>query len=319
MEIGGGKFVLVGGGGLIGSHTADLLLREGAGEVVIFEPQGGGGGNLLEASGDPRLRLAASADVLRRESLAEAFEGADGVFHFAAMWLLHCEEQPRRAIDLNVGGTVNVLEACLAQGVKRLVFSSSAAVYGPTEAIPVREDQPLRAATVYGATKIAAEAILRAYHFRSGLTFAGLRYFNVYGPRQAWQGPYVSVVMKMLNAIESGQGPTIVGDGAESLDMIAVEDCARANLCGMQAQAPQGFYNVATGRGTTLRELAQSLLDLTGSSLAIRHAPGTASSGRGLVGSTELAEQEIGFRASIGLREGLKRLIDWRAAEKTGA
>jgi UDP-glucose 4-epimerase len=234
------------------------------------------------------------------------------------MWLLHCQEQPRKALDVNVVGAVNVAEACVRQGVGRLVFSSSAAVYGPAETIPVEEDDPLRATTVYGATKIAAEALLRACQARDGLALAALRYFNVYGPRQAWNGPYVSVIMKMLNAIEAGDGPTIVGDGTEALDLVAVEDCARANLTAMRSDRPHGVYNVATGRGNTLRELAETLLDLTGSDLPIRQAPATAQSGRGLVGSPDRAEREIGFRAELGVREGLQRLIDWRSAQKTG-
>ena len=178
------------------------------------------------------------------------------MFHFAALWLLQCHEFPRSAFDVNVRGTFNVLEACVAQNVKRLVYSSSASVYGDAVREPMDEDHPFNNKNLYGATKIAGEAMARAYHHRYGLDYVGLRYMNVYGPRQDYQGAYIAVIMKMLDAIDRGEGPTILGDGSEAFDFVAVEDCARANICAIKATVSDRFYNVGTGKRTSLAELA---------------------------------------------------------------
>jgi UDP-glucose 4-epimerase len=140
---------------------------------------------------------------------------------------------------------------------------------------------------------------------------------NVYGPRQDYQGAYIAVIMKMLDAIERGEGPTIYGDGSEAFDFVAVEDCGAANVCAMKAETTDRFYNVGTGRRTSLRELAQMLVDLTGTREAIRTAPRSqATLVRNRIGCAKRAEAEIGFAAQIPLRDGLVRLIEWRAQHK---
>ena len=137
------------------------------------------------------------------------------------------------------------------------MYSSSASVYGDAVEEPMTEDHPFNNQNFYGATKICGEAMARAYHYRYGLNFVGLRYMNVYGPRQDYQGAYIAVIMKMLDAIDRGEGPTIFGDGSEAFDFVAVEDCAAANVCAMKANRDRSFYNVGTGRRTSLRELAR--------------------------------------------------------------
>ena len=127
------------------------------------------------------------------------------------------------------------MDACVRNGVKRLVYSSSASVYGDAVNEPMTEDHPFNNQNFYGATKICGEAMLRAYHHRYGLDYVGLRYMNVYGPRQDYHGAYIAVIMKMLDAIDRGEAPTILGDGSEAFDFVAVEDCARANVCAMSA------------------------------------------------------------------------------------
>ncbi len=149
-----------------------------------------------------------------------------GVFHLAALWLLQCHEFPRAAFEVNVGGTFNVLEACHRNRVERLVYSSSASVYGDAVEEPMTESHPFNNKNFYGATKIAGEAMARAFYFRYGLNYVGLRYMNVYGPRQDYKGAYIAVIMKMLDAIDRGEGPTVLGDGTEAFDFVAVRDCA---------------------------------------------------------------------------------------------
>jgi len=310
---------MVGGAGLIGSHTVDRLLVEDVSEVLIYDNfVRGRRGNLTDALKDSRVRIFdIGGDILQADILEAAFDGADGVFHFAALWLLQCHEFPRSAFDVNVRGTFNVMEACVRKGVRRLVYSSSASVYGDAVAEPMTEEHPFNNKNFYGATKIAGEAMLRAFHHRYGLNYVGLRYMNVYGPRQDYQGAYIAVIMKMLDAIDRGEGPTILGDGSEAFDFVAVEDCALANICAMKADVSDRFYNVGTGTRTSLKQLAELLLDLTGCTKAIDYAPRSqATLVRNRIGSPLRARAELEFSARVDLREGLERLIAWRASHK---
>ncbi|HEX8639933.1 MAG TPA: NAD-dependent epimerase/dehydratase family protein [Allosphingosinicella sp.] len=319
MRLEGSKLVLIGGAGLIGSHTADRLLQEDVREILIYDNfVRGRHENLETALQDPRVRVFdIGGDILQTDILDAALEGADGVFHFAALWLLQCHDFPRSAFDVNVRGTFNVMDACVKQGVKRLVYSSSASVYGDAVEEPMGEDHPFNNRNFYGATKIAGEAMLRAYHHRYGLDYVGLRYMNVYGPRQDYRGAYIAVIMKMLDAIDRGEGPTVLGDGSEAFDFVAVEDCALANVRAMRAEASDRFYNVGTGTRTSLKALAGLLLDLTGSNRPVAYAPRSAATlVRNRIGDPRLAADEIGFTAEVPLREGLERLIAWRAAHK---
>ena len=319
MDIKGKKLVLIGGAGLIGSHTADLLIKEDVKEVVIYDNfVRGRVENLENALKDPRVKIFdIGGDIMQTDILQSAFEGADGVFHLAALWLLQCHEYPRSAFDVNVRGTFNVMEACVAKGVKRLVSSSSASVYGDVVREPMDEDHPFNNQNFYGATKIAGEAMLRAFHHRYSLNYVGLRYMNVYGPRQDYHGAYIAVIMKMLDAIDKGQSPTVMGDGSEAFDFVAVEDCGLANVCAMKSDATDSFYNVGTGKRTSLKELAEMLLEITGCERPINYAPRSqATLVRNRIGCPKKASQEIGFNATLNLREGLQRLIEWRRSHK---
>ena len=175
------------------------------------------------------------------------------------------------------------------------------------------EDHPFNNRNFYGATKICGEAMARAYHFRYGLNYVGLRYMNVYGPRQDYRGAYIAVIMKMLDAIDKGEGPTILGDGSEAFDFVSVKDCGRANVCALKSDATDRFYNVGTGKRTSLKELAEMLIRLTGCKLPVKYAPRSqATLVRNRIGSPERAEKEIGFEAGLPLEQGLQDLIKWR-------
>lgn len=319
MDIRGKKLVVIGGAGLIGSHTVDALIREDVKEILIYDNfVRGREENLANALKDPRVRIYdVGGEILHSDILESALEGADGVFHLAALWLLQCHEYPRSAFDVNVRGTFNVLEACIKKNVNRLVYSSSASVYGDAVEEPMTEDHPFNNQNFYGATKICGEAMARALHFRYGLNFVGLRYMNVYGPRQDYRGAYIAVIMKMLDAIDRGQGPTILGDGSEAFDFVAVEDCGAANVCAMKADTVDRFYNVGTGKRTSLKQLAEKLVRITGCKLPIKFAPRSqATLVRNRIGSAKRASEEIKFDAGIDLDNGLARLIEWRATHK---
>lgn len=321
MDIRGKNLLVIGGAGLIGSHTVDKLLAEDVGSITIYDNFARGREeNLAVAFKDPRVSVyEVGGDILQTDILDAAMKDRkiDGVFHLAALWLLQCHDYPRSAFNTNVAGTFNVMEACVKNNIKRLVWSSSASVYGDAVTEPMDEDHPFNNKNFYGATKIAGEAMLRSFHHRYGLEYVGLRYMNVYGPRQDYHGAYIAVIMKMLDAIDRGEAPTIMGDGSEAFDFVAVEDCAKANVCGMTADATDEFYNVGTGKRTSLKELAEKLLNLTGCNKNIQYAPRSqATLVKNRIGSPVKATEEINFTADIDLDEGLRRLIDWRSAHK---
>jgi UDP-glucose 4-epimerase len=319
MKLQGKKIVVIGGAGLIGSHTVDALLQEDVNDVVIYDNfVRGTQDNIEQALQDPRVRVFdIGGDICQTDILREALKGADGVFHFAALWLLQCHDFPRSAFKVNVEGTFNVLEACLQEGVKRLVYSSSASVYGDALKEPMDEEHPFNNKNFYGATKIAGEAMARAFCHRYALPFVGLRYMNVYGPRQDYHGAYVAVIMKMLDNIDKGIAPLLYGDGSQAYDFVYVEDCAKANVCAMKADTQDQFYNVGTGIRTSIKELAEEVLTIMECDLGIQYEPGGLSFVKNRIGCPKKAEAEIGFKASTGLREGLEKLIHWRNVHKS--
>ena len=319
MDLRGARVVVVGGAGLIGSHVVDRLTREDVREIVVYDNFTRGTiGNLDQALLDPRVRVfELGGDILHTDILQKACEGTDVVFHLAALWLLHCHEFPQSAFEVNIRGTFNVLEACRHKGVKKLVYSSSASVYGDALEIPMTEDHPYNNRTFYGATKIAGEHMARAYFQRYGLDYVALRYMNIYGPRQDYMGAYVAVVMKILDRIDRGEQPIVYGDGSQSYDFIYVEDAAECNVLAAKSAATDRFYNVGAGVSTTIREICELLLTLTGNEhLGIQYEPAGQTFVTRRLGSNEAAARDFGFRATTGVEEGLRRLIAWRSAHK---
>lgn len=323
MELKGKRFLVIGGAGLIGSHTVDELLKEDVAEIRIYDNfTRGSRENLAEALKDPRVTIfPAGGDILHRDVLNAAMKGIDGVFHLAALWLLHCYDYPRSAFEVNIGGTFNVLEAMLNNGVKRLVYSSSASVYGDAIAEPMVEDHPYNNTNFYGATKIAGEHMCRSLYHRYKNTdkhfdYAGLRYMNVYGARQDYHGAYIAVIMKILDRLDKDLPPQVYGDGSQAYDFVYVADCGRANVCAMKSEATDNFYNVGTGIRTTIKELTELVLEITGSTQKIQYEPAGMTFVKNRIGCPLKAETEINFKAKVTLKEGLKHLIEWRNSHK---
>jgi len=315
------RVLVIGGAGFIGGFVVEELLKEPVREVIIYDNFSRGKmENIEESLKDPRCSIYPyGGDVRETDVLDTAMEGVDYVFHLAAMWLLHCKDYPRTAFDVNVGGTFNVLEACVKHNVKKLIYSSSASVYGDAVEVPMTEDHPFNNKNFYGATKISGEAMCTAFNDRYGLSVIGLRYMNVYGPGQDQHAVYSGVVPIMLNKIEAGESPTINGDGSQAYDFIYVEDVARANIAALKSDVEHGFYNVGTEVQTTIRELCDTILELKGSDLEVTYVPYSEDDARQLVqnriGSAKKAREEIGFQYKYSLREGLGKLIEWRIAK----
>ena len=317
-DIRGKTILVIGGAGFIGSHVVDELLKEDVKQVIVYDNFARGArGNLDEALADPRVRVyEVGGDILHTDVLASAVGESDQVIHLAALWLLQCYDYPRVAFDVNIRGTFNVLEACQQKGIERLVYSSSASVYGDAVELPMTENHPFNNRTFYGATKIAGEAMCRAFNDRYNLPYVGLRYMNVYGARQDYKGTYIAVIMKILDRLDQGLPPILYGDGSQAYDFIYVSDCARANVCALKSNASDSFYNVGSGTRTSLKELCELILEVTGSSLPIQYEPAGKTFVTNRIGSTKKAEKEIGFRTTIDLRDGLERLIEWRDSHK---
>jgi len=312
MNLDNAKIVVIGGAGFVGSHIVDQLLAEPVREVVVLDNfVRGTRGNLQHAVRDPRVKLV-EGSITDTSLLAGLLGGADGVFHLAALWLYECVHQPRAALDVNVVGTYNVVEAAQRAGVRRVVYSSSASVYGDALSTPMTEAHPFNNRTMYGATKIAGEQFFRAFYEQHKLNYAALRYMNIYGPRMDDKGAYVSVVVKVLERIKLGQRPVIFGDGTQSYDFVHVADVARANLLAMKSDATDVAVNIGTGIKTTIAELVTRLLALTGSSLQPEYKTDAQMFVTHRVGSTDLAETLFGFRATTSLDAGLRSVVEWQ-------
>jgi len=255
-------------------------------------------------------------DIRDTDILDEAMKSIDYVFHLAAMWLLHCKDFPRTAFHVNIEGTFNVLEACIKNNIQKLIYSSSASVYGDAVEVPMTEDHPFNNRNFYGATKIAGEAMCTAFHDRYGLEIIALRYMNVFGPNQDQHAAYTGVIPIMLNKIDVNETPVINGDGSQAYDFIYVEDVARFNVASLKSDVKFGFYNVGTGIQTTIKQLCDTILDLKHSELEVTYQPYSEDDARQFVqnriGSTKKAEAELGFACKYSLTDGLVNLINWR-------
>lgn len=319
MNLNGKKFLVIGGAGFIGSHVVTELLKESVSEVIIFDNFARGKlSNLSQQLQDPRCSVFPDGgDIREVDLLNKAISQVDGVFHLSAMWLLHCKDYPRTAFDVNIQGTFNVLEACVNNNVERLVYSSSASVYGDAIQVPMTEEHPFNNRNFYGASKIAGEAMARAFFDRYGLSYVGLRYMNVYGPHQDQTAAYTGVIPIMLNKIDANETPVINGDGSQAYDFITVQDAARCNVLAMKSQVNDEFYNVGTGVQTSIKELCELILELRNSDLEVTYNPYSAEDARQFVqnriGSPDKASRDLGFNYQDSLVEGLTRLIEWRS------
>ena len=313
------RVLVIGGAGFIGSHIVDQLLAEPVREIVVLDNFARGARNNLDAAlEDERVSLV-EGSITDVELLDGLMEGTDYVWLLAALWLYECVHEPRSAIEVNCVGTFNVMDAAHRAGVKKVVYSSSASVYGDAAFTPMTEDHPFNNRTMYGATKIAGEQFFRAYHEQHGLDYVGMRYMNVYGPRMDYKGTYVSVIMKVLDKIDAGERPVIFGDGSQAYDFVHVGDVARANILAMKSDATDVSLNVGTGIKTSIKQLVDVLLEETGSEIEPEYRADEQMFVTHRVGATEQAEELIGFRAELPYREGLRSVIEWRRLDQQRA
>ncbi len=316
-RIEGTTILITGGAGFVGSATADQLLDAGAAEVRVLDNfVRGNRHNLAKARETERL-VVIEGDIRDADAVESAVDGVDYIFHEAALRITRCAEAPVEAVQVLINGTANVLESAVRNNVKKIVAASSASVYGNPSYLPMDEDHPFNNRTLYGAGKIANEQMLRAYYEMFGLQYVAFRYFNLYGPRMDLDGVYTEVLIRWLDMIEAGQPPKIFGDGSQSMDFVSVEDAARANIAGLVSDVADEVFNVGMGVQTTLNELCDLLLKVSGSSLRPEyHEARKVNNVQARLAGTEKAERMLGFRARIDLETGLRGLIEWRKEVK---
>lgn len=320
-KLSGKRILVIGGAGFIGGFVVAELLKYDVQQVLVYDNFARGKmDNIKESLKDERCTVyPLGGDIRDIDILDASMKGIDYVFHLSAMWLLHCKDFPRTAFEVNIAGTFNVLEACVKNGVKKLIYSSSASVYGDAVEVPMTEDHPFNNKNFYGATKIAGEAMATAFNDRYGLEVIGLRYMNVYGPGQDQHAAYTGVIPIMLNKIAANEAPVINGDGSQAYDFIYVEDVARCNVACITSDQKFGFYNVGTEVQTSIKQLCDAILNLKQSDLKVVYKPYTADDARALVqnriGSAKKATDELGFTYKYNLTEGLTTLINWRKAQ----
>jgi UDP-glucose 4-epimerase len=311
----GSTVLVTGGAGLVGSHIVDQLIDAGAGEIRVLDNLVRGRRENLAAAEARREIRFILGDVRDRTMVQQAVEGCDYVFHQAAIRITRCAEKPRECMEVLVDGTFNIFEAAVAADIKKIVYASSASVYGLADAFPTEErHHPYNNRTLYGWSKVMNEGIARSFNEMYGLASVGLRYFNVYGPRMDVTGAYTEVFIRWLDCIERNEAPTLHGDGSATMDFVYIEDIASANILAMQSDRTDDVFNVATGTETSLLQLWEALQKVTEAyHLEPKFVPPRKTNPvpRRLA-SSKRAREFLGFTATTSLDVGLRKLASWR-------
>jgi UDP-glucose 4-epimerase len=302
--------VLVTGGlGYIGAHAVREILDRGW-KVRILDNQYRSdprtAREVIELSGVDLVE----GDVRYAHTVDRAVSGAEAVVHLAAVCMNKSIADPTESLDVNLGGTLNVLDAASRHGVRRVVYASSASVYGNPHALPMRETDPMRPITPYCVAKLAGEQLLAFYGERSKLSWLGLRFFNVYGPGQPTDAYYTSVIMTFLRRLQAGEPPVIDGKGDQSMDFVHVADVARAVGLALDSDATGESLNVGTGVQTTIADLAERLIRASGEDLQPVFRPREVLVTR-REASIDRIRDVLGWMPQIALDEGMASLLDW--------
>jgi UDP-glucose 4-epimerase len=329
LPLRGARILIAGAASLVGSHTADLLLEAGVAEVLLLDNFAFGTVEAIaHLQGNPRVKIV-RGDLTRLPDLLAATEGVDGVLHLAAYMTLGFAQTPWQAVDVNVRGAQNMLEACRVNKVRKVVFASSNAVYGYGSGIQgaLEENGPFHstgappAAILYGASKIMGEQLCRQYYQKHGLNYVVLRYSTVYGERQHYRAANSLYIMETYDRVRRGERPVLPGDGSDTKHFVNVADVARANLAAFQSASTDVAVNVSGPEPITTGELVQLVLDYCGSDLKPEvkpDPPGTVrlTSGGAFHIPHALAKELIGWQPQVKMKEGITRLLAWREAQE---
>ncbi|MDQ4024369.1 MAG: SDR family NAD(P)-dependent oxidoreductase, partial [Actinomycetota bacterium] len=298
--------------GFIGSHVVEELVAEGL-HVRVLDTLVKGKLASIQYLIDNGKAEFVEGDVRDRDSVDRAVSGCDYVFHTAGVHIVRSLESPEECVEVNIRGSYNVFRSSLSHGVKRVVFSSSSSIYGDPERLPMSEDSPVKATEPYGASKWMAEQLL-AVLGQQGLEYNALRYFNVYGERQASHAYYTTVITTFIKRLLNGEPPVIDGKGEQSMDFTHVGDVARANVLAMRCEARNEIFNVGTGVSTTVKELAGILREALGADV-VPEFSGRATLVQRRQADTRKAEELMGFLAKTDVRTGLTDVAKAIAAQ----
>ncbi|NYZ78492.1 SDR family NAD(P)-dependent oxidoreductase [Candidatus Micrarchaeota archaeon] len=298
--------LVTGGAGFIGSHLVDQLIAEGYNVRVLDNLSRSSKKYVQHHINCGKLEFI-DGDVRYEDAIKRAIKGVDYVFHEAAICINRSMYYPKESMDINLAGSQNVFRLALEHGVKRVVFASSASIYGDPTKLPMGEDSEFKPITPYCVSKLASEFLLKFYA-REGLEFNVLRYFNVYGLRQKTDAYYTSVIIKFVQNLMHDQPPVIQGDGSQSMDFVNVRDVVRANMLALKSQAKNDFFNVGTGKATSIKELALHIADAMGKKVEPIFSPREV-----LVkerrAATEKAERMLGFKAQVSIKDGITEVV----------
>lgn len=305
------KALVTGGAGFIGSNITGLLVERGYDVIVLDNLSTGYERNLSEL---PRVELI-RGDVRDEELVSRIIEGAEVVFHLAAsVGNTRSIEQPIEDSEINVIGTLRVLEAARRANVRKLVFSSSAAIFGELKQLPIGEDHPAEPDSPYGVSKLAAEKQCLAYSRLYPLEVVCLRYFNVYGVNQRYDA-YGNVIPIFTHSLLRNLPLTIYGDGEQTRDFVNVRDVARANLLAAESQGINGAFNIASGMSITINELVDLLRDASNINPEVKHGPPRKGDVQHSRADVSAAHEALGYEPATDLAGGLKEYVAWAKAE----
>jgi UDP-glucose 4-epimerase len=305
------KILVTGGAGFIGSHTVDRVLAEGFEVIVLDSLRSGKLENISCHVGKENFRFV-KGDVRDAGLVRDLVSHVDGVAHLAALVSVpESLRDPALTFDINVNGTLNLLKASADCGVKRFIYASSCAVYGNIEKLPIKEDFPAKPESPYGVSKLTAENYARKYFEDYGLETVCLRYFNVYGPRQAYND-YSGVITQFLHRIRQDLPLVIFGDGKQTRDFVYVEDVAEANVLALKCGKAAGeVFNIGTGVATSINQLAETLLEIMNKRNGkILHDKARKGDIRHSVADISKAKEKLGYNPKVPLRNGLKKLLE---------
>jgi len=307
------KILVTGGAGFVGSYIVEELLKKEPAQVIIIDNMLRGTHRNMESFIDNPLVEYKEGDIRDFKLMENLISSVDYVFHLAALRITRCAENQKEAFEVMVQATFNIIELCKKYEIKKLIYSSTASVYGLAQNFPTPEsDNTYDNKTFYGAAKSFGEATLRSYHDMHGLNYVALRYFNIYGPRMDTEGKYTEVMIKWFDCIKNNKAPLIYGDGSTSMDFVYVEDVARANILALESEVSDEVFNVGYQRETSLKELLNTMLEVTKSDLKPEHKPdNTINPVSKRIADISKANNLLGFEPKTSLEQGIDDLYNW--------
>jgi UDP-glucose 4-epimerase len=305
--------LVTGGAGFIGSYVVEQLIPLEPSKVIIIDNFIRGSRLNMKSFLDNPIVEVHEGDIRDAALMDKLVAGTDFVFHMAALRINACAANPKEGFDVMLKATFDLAELCVKYKVKKVIYSSSASVYGLAQHFPTPEtDNPYNNQTFYGAAKMWGEQLFRSFKFMYGLDYVALRYFNAYGPRMDTDGKYTEVMIKWLDCIRDGKRPLINGDGSTSMDFVYVKDIARANIAALQADVTDENFNIGNCEETSLRQLLEALLSVNNSSLEPEFKSSDAVNpvSRRLADISK-AKKLLGFAPTVNLHQGLAELSEW--------